>query len=165
MSDDDEVEKQGRKALDDYVRAVSYPIIWTDDRRLVTLGSAVLFKYRKRHFFLTARHTFDGYDKEALIEFPYEGLIGPTAIDLKRASPIMKVGKKKVHATSGNKAISGDVIAIELLDEDFIKAISHDWQFIGVDNFASPDRNSLTSSEGFPRKKKSKLANKSAHHS
>jgi hypothetical protein len=157
VSDEEEVEKQGRRALDDYVRAVTYPIIWSDDNRLVTLGSAVPFKHGKRHFLLTARHTFDDYDRKTDEEFPYNGLIGPTSVSPRPGTPIMKVGEKKVHTTSGDKAISRDVIAIELLDETFIKAISNDWQFIGVENFAVPNRESLYLVGGFPKEREIRL--------
>jgi hypothetical protein len=157
VSDEEEVEKQARRALDDYVRAVTYPIIWTDDNRLVTLGSAVPFKHGTRRFLLTARHTFDEYDKTTQKEFPCGGLIGPTSMSRKPDTPIMKLGKQKVHTTSGNKAVSRDVIAIELLDESFIKAVSTNWQFIGVDNFAVPDRESLYFVGGFPKEREIRL--------
>ncbi len=153
MSDDDEVEKQGRKAIDAYVASVTYPVIWTDNNRLVTLGSAVPFKHGTRHFLLTARHTFDKYDPETHNEFPYDGLIGPTCMKPSPDTPIMKLGRKKVHTTSGNKSVYLDVIAIELLDEAFLKSISKDWQFIGVENFAIPDRESLYFVGGFPKER------------
>jgi hypothetical protein len=160
MSDDGEVEKQGRKAIDAFVAAVTYPVIWTDSKRLVTLGSAVPFKHGNRHFLLTARHTFDKYDPKTHKEFPYDGLIGPTSMSPRPNTPIMKLGQKKVHTTRGNKAVSRDVIAIELLDESFIKAISMNWQFIGVEDFAIPDRESLYFVGGFPTEREIRVGDK-----
>jgi hypothetical protein len=159
MSDDDEVEKQGRKAIDAFVASVTYPVIWTDNHRLVTLGSAVPFKHGTRHFLLTARHTFDTYDSKTHAEFPFDGLIGPTSMKPRPDTPIMKLGHKKVHTTSGNKAISRDVIGIELLDEGFVEAISKNWQFIGVESFAAESRYILL--EGFPRNEREDLGTRS----
>src|SRR5258708_2933918 len=148
MSRDSEIQDHGRQAIDMFLGAVTYPVIWTDGDRLETLGSGVLFQHGERHFLLTARHLFDEYDGKTHTEFPYEGLVGP--IDLKTVTP-RKLGKKFVHTTSGRKAISRDIVAIELLDETFVKTIKRTWQFISVANFALPDRTSLHFVAGFPK--------------
>ncbi|MGY4359521.1 hypothetical protein ACVWZR_008665 [Bradyrhizobium sp. i1.3.1] len=53
MSDDAEVEKQGREAIEAFVTAVTYPVIWTDGSRIATLGSGVLFQHGERRFSLS----------------------------------------------------------------------------------------------------------------
>ena len=119
MSKDSDIQDHGRKAVDMFLGAVTYPVTWTDDIRLVTLGSGALFQHGERHFLLTARHLFDKYNKKTDTRFPYEGLVGPTS--LRNVTP-RKLGEKFVHTTSGSRAISRDVIAIELLDDAFVNA-------------------------------------------
>ncbi|MBR1132492.1 trypsin-like peptidase domain-containing protein [Bradyrhizobium iriomotense] len=148
MSIGSEVQDQGRKAIDMFLAAVTYPVVWTNGDRLETLGSGVLFRHGDRHFLLTARHLFDDYDKKTHTEFPYDGLVGP--IDLATIEP-RKLGRKFVHITHGNRATSGDIIAIELLDDAFVRKLKLTWQFIDIEHFDLPDRDSLYFVAGFPK--------------
>ena len=152
MSEDAEVEKRGREAIEAFVTAVTYPVIWTDGKRIVTLGSGALFQHKDRRFILTARHLFE-FDKKTHKEFPFEGLYGPTSLNLRAVTPPRMIGKTRAYLTTGANALYRDIVAIELLDESFINAISKDWQFIGVENVAVPDRDSLYFVGGFPNER------------
>ena len=83
MSVEDDTEKQARDAINQYTSTVAYPVIWTDGAKIITLGTAVLFRYQDRHFLLTAKHLFAAFKGP---RFPYEGLVGPTSSEARHPS-------------------------------------------------------------------------------
>jgi hypothetical protein len=148
MSTDREIQDQARRAIDMFLASVTYPVIWSNGDRIATLGSGVLFQHEERHFLLTARHLFDEYDKRTHTRFPYEGLVGP--VDFAKVAPT-ELGQIFVHSTNGTEAEFLDIVAIELLEGSFVRAIKRFWQFIKVESFALPDLDSPYFVAGFPK--------------
>ncbi|MDA9396286.1 hypothetical protein WN73_37885 [Bradyrhizobium sp. CCBAU 45394] len=145
-----ETEKQARDAINRYTSTVAYPVIWTDGNKIITLGTAVLFRYRDRHFLLTAKHLFQHHAGE---RFPYDGLVGPTT----RAQGVPRgLGKIEVLEPKGDDADFLDVIAIELLDPEMVGLIKHTWSFITIDDFAPPNPEAVYFIAGFPKEKERK---------
>lgn len=147
MSVEDDTEKQARDAINQYTSTVAYPVIWTDGAKIITLGTAVLFRYQDRHFLLTAKHLFAAFKGP---RFPYEGLVGPTS--RKHGIP-RELGKIHVYELKGEDSDFLDAIAIELLDAELIELIKQTWSFINVEDFAQPNAESVYFVAGFPKEK------------
>lgn len=143
---DAEMESHAREAINQYLAKITYPMLWASER-IVTLGTSVLFRYEDRHFLLTAAHLFSEYNGP---QFPYDGLVGP--ISRAKNAP-RALGRINVYEPRDEATQALDVIAIELLDLDFIKAIQDTWTFISIEDFASPNPSSVYFVSGFPKER------------
>lgn len=148
MSVGSETQHEARKAIDAHLINVIYPVIYSGDHGLITLGTAVLFKCLGRYFLLTAAHLFEKHDGP---RFPFENLVGPTM----RGKGI-PVGLGKIAAFVPKTSDGGelDVIAIELHDAETIATIERVWTFLepaDIDLRDSEDLADVHVVAGFPK--------------
>lgn len=157
MSDETHIQTTARAAMQAYAVSVTYPVLWADTNRLISLGSCVLFRHGDRHFFLTALHLFDEYDEETHSCFPYENLVGP--LSKQEVSP-PELGRISVHSIDGKDAAEAkllDILAIELFEESFVEGIKRHWDFITIEQFALPRSDSPYFVSGFPKEREKKF--------
>jgi hypothetical protein len=111
-----------------FVLSVTIPILHEIEHSAAVVATGTLFKIANRSFIITVRHLFDQVSDLTLLAYPENPLKGA----------LHTFGDIKIYKPDDAKI---DVAVIELHDPAVVARLEAGWQFLTLENVASPSAN------------------------
>ncbi|TKJ78783.1 hypothetical protein [Pseudomonas sp. CFBP13509] len=123
-----DIDKSQADLVRRFVLSVTIPILHEIGHSAAVVATGTLFKIANRSFIITVRHLFDQVSDLTLLAYPENPLKGA----------LRTFGDMKLYKPDDDKI---DVAVIELHSQETIARLEARWQFLTLQNVASPSAN------------------------